>query len=363
MRQMRTLITRIPAFLLLLLLTQAASGQDQQKSDHVMYTGTVQDEHHSPLAGIKVVVQYKKGNSQLLSLPTNYGATDTKGSFRIPIPRSLYNDITEFYLSITGYELINLNQGAHEALKENPYAAEPGWLIEKRIICRKVVQEIDVYKKRVVTLEKEMRARELEVDSLKRLIPRAFDEEKKQLVGKVAQLELDLKKSGDLYVALRDTIRINVRQMIFTKLDKYTDDLKNLDQVIRQPQYIKDLFVYPEYRNEFLRLVRAYESSRAEFVEQKKYSIATIESYWGHRQKYELEDVYNLEDFINRKIIVEEFNEKILKAIDAYGKQTRPRIALQPKAVKAAEKIAERLVDQIAHFETETDELGRALEI
>ena len=359
MRNMKTTSTRISAFLLLMLLNQAAFGQ----SENVMYMGTVQDEHHSPLAGIKVVVQYKKGDSQFLSLPTDYSSTDTKGSFRIPIPRSLYNDITEFYLSITGYELINLNQGTHEALKENPFAAEPGWLLEKRIICRKVGQEIDVVKKQALDLQKEIRARESEVDRLNKLIPTLLDEERKQTTVKLAQVEGELQKSRELYTALRDTIRINVRKMVFTKLDKYTDDLKNLDQVIRQPQYIKDLFVYPEYRKELLRLVKAYESSRAEFVEQRKYSIATIESYWGHRQKYELEDVYKLEDYINREIIVKEFNEKILKAIDAYGKQTKPRIALQPKALKAARQMAERLIDRIPHFEAETDELGRALEI
>jgi hypothetical protein len=324
----------------------------------VLFQGQLQSTDGSPVRSIPLNVQYKlDGQSafeNILDLQT-----DNDGRFSFNVSReTLYKiDLVKVTVIDGSLKITDPPEGMHPPLGERP----AGQLRLQQYQCEAVDPVLNRLKETIarITFEKE----ELE-SKIERLELRVSltDERNDSTVYNLYQLQQQLAEKESRIDQLTDSIRQKIRKELLTSLGDFRDDLLNLEQNLDR-HTIRDAFYYPGTQQQLYKIVQEYENQRAKIAGRRNYFLSEVSRLWGEGLSLILKEVYfrSLE-VINQELLVNRLNPEVLQQIDAVTKQQKPRILIQPKAVKASEEIQSDLRREIRRFEEQLDFLQQKFE-
>jgi hypothetical protein len=344
------------SFLFGVLCQLAYSQRSADLDQTVIFNGRLVDGHGKAIQGVEVILKCKDETGiSWLNPPSNRKITRSSGEFQVVMERALYNRIRKIKIETDNqWKIIYPKDG-----EDDPRKDVDGEMFLITFTCEKIESASAKLTEENRLLTQQIKLFADTVNVLKSQI-HVSEKYRDSLVAKLALVENEKKLAESKQIGILDTIKSNLRDNILTSLDTYLDDLKNLDQFIT-PKNIKDSFIYSRTRAKLEQLVDKYNDSRAFIAKVEGSYLSGVQEYWGPTQRIILSDVYTfaLVD-INKDILVDQLNMKVIERIDAVVKQEQPRMLLQPKAVRAAKEIDSILSHKLVVFLEKTETLKQA---
>jgi hypothetical protein len=346
------LLPLIMAIYTLLIPTIVVCQPNNSNSETLKLNGIVADKDSKGISDIEIILQVRyKNTMEWIKPPTGKKVTNNSGYFQFIIPRELLKNINKIKFTIenNNWKIIFPKNG-----EDDPKGEVTDGVLYTYEIVSEIIPQTST-KDRLQNLELKTKIKSLEENkSLLENRLAALVKEKNSngiLISDFNNKLIETKKILLEQQSIRDSLKIKLQYSIFSSLNKYVDDLKNLDQLINR-QNIRDAFIFPGTRDELAKRRDNYNESRETLTKVKDAYLIQVGNTWEPKQQNLLSIVYNfiLQD-IHLNILATSFNTRIVDNIDAFTKQRKPRLVVQPKAVKAAEEIDMLLNYKIASLE------------
>ncbi len=343
----------------LLLYSHFVKGQaDAVSSETLILNGLVIDNNNKAIPNIDITLQVKQRDTMgWIKPPTGEKRTNNSGKFQFVIPRKLLKEINriKFTIENNNWRIASPKNGEDDPKGE----VSDGILYTYEITGELILQTSEKGKREIIKLNNENKALKDDNASLKNQLTEssknkdANNELANQLREKLQKNEIALRQLD----VLRDSLKKNLHSAVFTSLNTYVEDLKNLNQKIT-PSNIRDAFIFEGTRNELAKRMGNYNESRELLTKLHDTYTAQVGNVWSKKEQSRLSLVY---DFILRDIhlnlLATRFNSDIIGNIDAFTKQMTPRLLAQRKAVKAAKELEATLNPKITSLDDKIVEL------